>query len=147
MIYNEKPKDFIPDIEVVGCLVEHNGKILLLHRNYDKSQGGSWGIPAGKMDEKDANDISCAALRELQEETGIVKSKEDLIFHKTFFVEYPDKKYFYHYHTVNLGEEFPVILIEDHEHQDFAWVTPKEALNMPLVLHEDHCIKHFYGIE
>jgi len=40
MIYQEKPKDFIPDIEVVGCLVEKDNKILLLHRRNYKPQGG-----------------------------------------------------------------------------------------------------------
>jgi hypothetical protein len=39
MIYNEKPENFIPDMEIVSCLVECNGKILLLHRNDHKPEG------------------------------------------------------------------------------------------------------------
>lgn len=32
MIYDKKPEDFTPDIEVVSCLVEHDGKFVLFHR-------------------------------------------------------------------------------------------------------------------
>ncbi|MFZ2072589.1 MAG: NUDIX hydrolase [Minisyncoccia bacterium] len=146
MIFNEQPEDFKPDIEVVGCLVERNGKILLLHRHDNKSQGGKWGIPAGKIDHRDNNDKKLAMLRELEEETGLILNEEDLTFHKTFFVEYPDKKYFYHYHAVSLKSDFDIV-IEDNEHQNFCWVTIEEALNMPLVMDEDHCLKYVYGIK
>jgi len=66
MVYKEKPNDFIPDIEVVGCLLECKGKILLLHRHDYKSQGGKWGIPAGKINKEDL-DVKSALLRELKE--------------------------------------------------------------------------------
>lgn len=146
MIYNKKPEDFIPDMEIVGCLVEYDNKILLLHRHENKSQGGKWGIPAGKIDSRDNNDIKTAVIRELQEETGLNLKEEDLFFYKTFFVVYPDKKYFYHYHKVFLREEVDIV-IEDQEHQAFTWVKKEEALEMPLVMHEDYCLKDFYGIK
>ena len=145
MIYNEQPNDFIPDIEVVGCLVEYNNKILLLHRHDHKSQGGKWGIPAGKIDKEDRNEIH-AVLRELKEETGLVLKEKDLNFHKTFYVIYPDKKYFYHYYKTKLDNKVD-IFIEEKEHKAFTWVTPEEALNMPLITHEDHCLKDYYKIK
>ena len=55
MIYNEQPNNFIPDIEVVGCLVECDGKIVLLHRQDHKMEGDKWDLPAGKIDKTDAN--------------------------------------------------------------------------------------------
>ncbi|HPS21186.1 MAG TPA: NUDIX domain-containing protein [Candidatus Paceibacterota bacterium] len=146
MIHKEKPENFVPDIEVVGCLVENNGKILLLHRHDHKSQGGKWGIPAGKIDHRDNNDRKLAMIRELEEETGLIVNEEDLVFHKTFFVEYPDKKYFYHYHVINIKNDFDVC-IEENEHQNYCWATPEEALDMSLVLDEDYCLKDFYGIK
>ena len=48
MIYNEQPNGFNPDIEVVSCLIESCGKILLLHRHDYKPHGGKWGVPAEK---------------------------------------------------------------------------------------------------
>lgn len=145
MIFNEKPNDFIPDIEVVGCILECSGKILLLHRHNNKSEGGKWGIPAGKMEKTD-DDYKSAILREIKEETGLTFNKNDLTFHKTFFVIYPNKKYNYHYHSIILEKELDII-IEQKEHQNFAWVTKEEALNMPLVMDEDHCLKDYYGIK
>ena len=145
MIYNEQPIDFTPDIKVVGCLVELRGKILLLHRHNNKSQGSKWGIPAGKIDREDKNE-KAAMVRELKEETGLIINEDDLVFHKTFFVEYPDKKYFYHYYKTELIQEVDII-IEKNEHQNFTWVTLEEALNMPLITHEDHCMRDFYGIK
>lgn len=144
MIYNKKPKDFIPDIEVVGCLFLYKDKILLLNRHNNKSEGGKWGIPAGKKDRED-RDIIDAVLREIKEETGLILKKKDLNFHKTFYVIYPDKKYFYHYYKTELKKEVKII-IQNKEHKDFAWVSVRDALNMPLVLHEDHCIKDCFGI-
>lgn len=145
MIYRKQPNGFIPDIQVVGCLVEFQGKILLLHRHENKSQGGKWGIPAGKIDNDDINEKT-AMLRELKEETGITVNEKNLAFYKTFFVEYPDKKYFYHYHKTKLNKEMNII-IQKKEHQGFIWVTPEEALEMPLVMEEDYCLKDYYGIK
>jgi len=145
MIYNEQPKDFVSDVEVVGCLIECDGKILLLHRHDHKPQGGKWGIPAGKMDATD-NDRKIATLRELKEETGLTLNIDDLIYRKTFFVSYPEKNFIYHYHSVNL-KEMPEIILSEKEHKDFSWVTLNEALEMPLIMDEDYCLKDYYGIK
>src|SRR3989344_2825045 len=50
MIYKNLPKKFNPRFEIVSCYVEHNGKILLLHRHGHKSEGNRWGVPGGKID-------------------------------------------------------------------------------------------------
>lgn len=145
MIYNKKPNNFVPDIEVVGCLVIYKDKILLLNRHDNKSEGGKWGVPAGKKDQEDKDTIS-TILRELKEETGLLLKKEDLDFHKTFYVVYPDKKYFYHYYKTELKKETKII-IEKKEHKSFSWVSIQKALTLPLVMHEDHCLKNYYGIK
>ena len=145
MIYQEQPDNFIPDIEVVACLIEFKGKILLLHRHNHKSEGGKWGIPAGKIDKEDKS-RELALIREIFEETGLKLKEGEIDFYKTFYVVYPDKKYLYHYHKIKLDKIFDIV-IEENEHQDFTWVTPEEALSMPLVLDEDYCIKDYYGIK
>ncbi len=145
MIYNEKPKNFSPEIEVVACLMEFNGKFVLLHRQDNKIHGDKWGQPAGKVDLSDA-DIFDAMTRELREETGIEIKKEDLSFYKTFFVSHPDRNFLYHYFVLHLKRK-PKIILSDKEHKDFSWKTPLEALEMPLIQDEDHCIKHYYGLK
>ena len=53
MIYGSKPKQFNPLFEVVSCFVEHNGEIILLHRQSQKPEGDTWGVPAGKVGEEE----------------------------------------------------------------------------------------------
>jgi len=142
MIYNEKPENFSPEIEVVACLVECHGEFVLLHRQDNKIHGGKWGQPAGKVDSFDL-DILSAMKRELREETGL--EKEDLIFYKTFFVSHPDKNFLYHYFILHLKEK-PEIILSDKEHKGFSWVTLDQALKMPLIMDEGHCIKDYYSL-
>lgn len=145
MIYDEQPIDFTPDMEVVACLVEHNNKILLLHRHAHKPEGNKWGLPGGKIDKDDINS-HLAMLRELREETGIDQNIEDLNFHKTFFVSHLGLNFFYHYFYLKLNGPHEVIISEG-EHKAYRWVTPDEALKLSLVLDEDHCLKDYYGIK
>ncbi len=145
MIYNEQPEGFIPNMEVVGCVVESNNKILLLNRLIHKPQGGKWGLPAGKLDSV-REDKTKAMARELKEETGLVIREEDLNFHKTFYVSHLGLNFFYHYFHIEL-QEIPDIKISKDEHKTFIWITPEDALNMTLVLDEDYCMKDYYGIK
>ena len=145
MIYDERPENnFNPDIAVVACLVEYNGKFILLHRQDNKIHGNKWGQPAGKVDLSDES-ILDAMVRELNEETAINTKKEDLIFHKTFFVSHPDRDFLYHYFVLHLIEK-PEIVLSEKEHKGFLWVTKEEALLMQLIPDEDHCIKDYYNV-
>jgi len=145
MIHKEQPKDFNPSIEVVGCLIECDGEFVLLHRQDNKIHGNRWGQPAGKVDISDKSNLD-AIIRELREETGIETKEKDLIFHKTFFVSHPDRDFLYHYFILHLKEK-PEIVLSIKEHKAFSWVTLEKALEMPLILDEDLCLKDYYGIE
>ncbi|MFJ1460901.1 NUDIX domain-containing protein [Nocardia sp. N2S4-5] len=54
---------------VVGAVVQHGGKILLLQRPADDFMGGIWELPSGKVDPGEA--IDQALIREVKEETGL----------------------------------------------------------------------------
>lgn len=54
---------------VVGAIVQHGGKILLLQRPADDFMGGIWELPSGKVDPGEA--IDQALIREVKEETGL----------------------------------------------------------------------------
>jgi len=84
-------------------------------------------------------------MRELYEETGLKIDENNLNFYKTFYVVYPDKKYLYHYFNIKLNKDLDIKIKED-EHQNFLWVTPKEAFNKELIMHEDYCLKDYYNI-
>jgi 8-oxo-dGTP pyrophosphatase MutT (NUDIX family) len=142
MIYEEMPEDFESVFEVVACFVEHDGKILMLHRQDHKPQGDTWGGPAGKVDEGES--IHEALKREVFEETSI--ELKDPKHFKKLFVRFPDYDFVYHiFHE--LLEELVEVNLREEEHKDFDWVSPKDALGMNLMLDEDDCIKMFYNIE
>ncbi len=145
MIHAKQPDNFAVDMEVVGCLVECEGKIVLLHRQDHKIEGNKWDTPAGKVDKTDTS-IFGAMVRELREETGLLIKEEELNLYKTFFVSHLGKNFLYHYFNIKL-QSIPEITISKSEHKNFAWVTPQEALKMPLILDEDYCMKEYYGIK
>ncbi len=143
MIFRASPEEFNPKFEVVSCLVEFDGKILLLHRQDRKPQGNTWGVPAGKIDEGESP-IN-ALLRELKEETGIVITESQLAYFDKLYVKYPEFDFVYYMFHLKLADK-PSILINSTEHKTFEWASPEEALEKQLILDQDFCIKLFYKI-
>ncbi|MBI2032130.1 MAG: NUDIX hydrolase [Candidatus Levybacteria bacterium] len=140
MIHKIRPKNFTPVFEIVSCFFEFDNKILLLRRHKNKSQGGRWGVPAGKIN---AGENKIAALiREIQEETGNTVSQKDLIYFKSIYVKHA-YDFVYHMYHYKLPREVP-IKISDYEHKEYKWVDPKKALNLKLVDDLDECIKMYY---
>jgi 8-oxo-dGTP pyrophosphatase MutT (NUDIX family) len=143
MIYQEKPEDFNPIFSIVSCYVEHNGRILLLHRQSQKPEGNRWGLPAGKIDEGESE--LEAMVREIKEETGQEFSPKALEYLDKVYVKYPEYHFLYHMFRVKLEEELPVSL-SSKEHQDFQWLEPELALQLDLVRDLDKCLKLSYNI-
>jgi 8-oxo-dGTP diphosphatase len=143
MIYKDLPEKFNPKFEVVSCFVECDGKILLLQRQDNKSQGGKWGVPAGKIDEGESEKL--AVLREVKEETGIALNNDSVKHSKKVFVRYPDYDFVFDIFKSEI-KNFPDVVLSKEEHKDFRWVTPSEALSLDLILDEDECIKNTYKI-
>ncbi|NKY26971.1 NUDIX domain-containing protein [Nocardia gamkensis] len=54
---------------VVGAVVQHDGKVLLLQRPADDFMGGIWELPSGKVD--DGESLDHALIREVKEESGL----------------------------------------------------------------------------
>lgn len=143
MIHLKVPDGFSPKIEVVSCFLEHNGDILLLHTQDHKREGNKWGVPAGKMEKDEARED--ALLREIREETGLNLSPEEVKFITTVYVRYPDLDFIYHMYQRKF-EERPEITIDSREHKGFQWITPLNALTLPLIQDEDPCIRLVYKL-
>lgn len=143
MIYLDKPQNFNSQLEVVSCFIEHNDEILLLHRQDRKPEGNTWGVPAGKVNMGETTTETM--IREIKEETGLIISTDNLNYFGKVYVKYPKMDFIYHMFSARLDKK-PIIKINFAEHKNFQWISPAEALQIPLILDEDACIKMFYKI-
>jgi 8-oxo-dGTP pyrophosphatase MutT (NUDIX family) len=141
MIYLETPNNFSPKFQVVSCYVECQGKLLFLHRPIHKSQGGKWGVPAGKVE---IGETALEAMtREVREETGLEILTTELKFLKSISARHSEYDFVYHMYQTKL-DAIPEIKINPIEHQDYKWATPQEALSLDLVTDLDDCIRMYY---
>jgi 8-oxo-dGTP pyrophosphatase MutT (NUDIX family) len=143
MIYTRKPIQFNPRFEVVSCFVNNKGHILLLHRQDHKPEGDTWGVPAGKMDDKEKRLETMT--RELQEETGLKYPESRFSYFGKVYVRYPTYDFIYHIFDLQLPRRRKIILNPD-EHKDYLWTSPRKALTMPLIPDLDECIRLFYKV-
>ncbi|HNX10991.1 MAG TPA: NUDIX hydrolase [bacterium] len=141
MIFRECPSNFESKFEIVSCYIENDGDILILHRQDYKPEGNTWGLPAGKIDKEE--DRTTAMLREIEEETGIIKQTNDLEFLDTLYVKYPEYHFIYHMFRMVLKDR-PEIRLSDKEHKNYQWSQPASVLKLPLVRDLDSCIKISY---
>lgn len=141
MIFLSQPKDFKMKFEIVSCFLEHNDKVLFLHRQDHKPEGNTWGVPAGKVDA--GENIIEAIQREIVEEIQYKIDSEKLDYFDKLFVRYPSYDFVYHiFH--HICERMPVVVLNSDEHKDSCWVEPQQALEMNLIPDEDACIKLFF---
>jgi 8-oxo-dGTP pyrophosphatase MutT (NUDIX family) len=143
LYFDQTPADFAPRFEVVSCLVECKNKILLLKRLFDKPEGGTWSMPAGKVDD----DISIvhAVRRELREETGISPT-HDPEFVLRCGVRFADG-YDFVFHKYRLTFDVrPNIVINYGEHSEYCWTTPQQALRFNLIQDEGDVLRRIYRL-
>lgn len=142
MIHKERPADFNPKFEVVSCVLEQDGKFLLLHRHDHKPQGNTWCLPGGKADAGEALDEAIA--REIREETGYDAKPEEFTPSHSLLVSHDGYDFVYTVFSHTLSEPIEV-QVEESAHKGFRWVTLKEALALPLMPDEDESIRAFYA--
>ncbi len=142
MIFKEKPADFNPVFEAVGCFLQDQGEILLLLRQDYKKSGNTWGLPSGKVDVTDQSP-HLAMQREIFEETGLVIPLSEVIFFQTIFVRNCGVDFIYHIYFCLLDKR-PEVKIEPTEHKGFQWIDPSLAKKLVLIHDLDNCIDLFY---
>ncbi len=142
-VYLEPTSQFNPRREIAAVYIEHEGQILLLHRQNNISEGNKWAPPAGHIENAEAP--LQAAIREIKEETGYDISRQTIEKFKTVYIEYGEHNhYVYHMFLTSLQGDPGAVKIDFNEHKGFTWVTPADALKMKLLKDEDTCIKLIY---
>ena len=114
-------------ILVVACaLVDADNRILLSQRPADKTLGGLWEFPGGKVEAGERPEQ--ALIRELREELGI-ETKEDCLAPLTFASHaYPE---FHLLMPLYVCRRFEGIAVP-REKQVLKWVKAREIRNYPM---------------
>jgi len=143
VVYKEPSPSFNPHVEIAALFIEHDNRVLMLHRQECKSQGNLWGIPGGKIDK---GETPCeAAVREVKEETGYDFSNQAIEHLGTVYIEHSDKDHIiYHMFRAKLVGDPGAVKINFNEHKGFTWIRPEEALKFELIQDEDACFKLIY---
>lgn len=98
------------------------GKLLLLKRSeLDKTFPGMYTIPGGHVDA--GEDHRTAAIRELQEESGLTPDK-DTQFQK--IGEYEDDKCCIEYFRSNVDKDNDTLTLQSEEAWQYEWIDPRE---------------------
>jgi 8-oxo-dGTP diphosphatase len=133
--------------QVVTCLLEHGGKILLLKRsNLVGTYRGMWGGVAGYIEEDE--DPYGAAVKEIQEETGVsldslelVRQGDPLEFSDT----YDGHRYDWVVYPFLFHLESKELVHTDWEHEEYQWVTPSQIRKFDFVPGLDDVVSQLMG--
>ena len=109
---------------IVGCLVEHNGKFLIVQES-KPGRKGLWNLPSGHVDDDET--LAQAAIRETREESGY--EVELTSFIGVYQTVYRDLKLNVS-GPVFLGKVVGGKLTKSAPHPDVKWVTADELLAM-----------------
>jgi len=120
--------------DVVGALIEKDGRMLLCKRMPDDRFGSMWEFPGGKV-EKNEERID-ALRRELIEEIGVEVEIVDLV--GTLEDEIPIMKIYVYLYNCNIMRGEPRCI----ECQDIRWVTLDEAQGLELAPADKKIVKY-----
>jgi 8-oxo-dGTP pyrophosphatase MutT (NUDIX family) len=129
-------------MRVVGCFLFDNDKFLILLRRADKSQGNTWGLPAGKVHDGESDED--AMIREIGEETGYLARRDELKSLGVHTNIFPDVRFDFPTFRIDLAVPFTPVL-NPGEHTDYRWVTAAECDALPNLIHGFHDLLRWAG--
>lgn len=128
-------------VPVVRLIVpDATGRVLILRRAPDSTDGGRWCLPGGKMDYGDT--VEQAAIRELQEETSLRATNLRFLFYQDSLPPAPGRM-----HCLNLylecSAEGEVVLNE--ESVEAAWISPEDVACFHLSFRNDDALARYWA--
>ncbi len=109
---------------IVTAFLEHDGLVLILKRSMNvKSMKGKWAGISGYIEDEEPID---AAIREIEEETGIERSKLRFIA-KGSVIEVYDNDITWLVHPFRFYTDDTNRRLES-EHDEYRWIKPEEII-------------------
>lgn len=142
-IYEKSPEGFIAQVEVSGCYLEIKNKVLLLQNAPWKSEGGAWGLPAGKLELGETPEA--AAQRELFEEIGLSLSSSQIYRMGSLYIRKAEIDFIFHVFKIQL-DQIPAISLSE-EHQSYRFATLKELNQMPLMIEAREVLARYCSLQ
>ena len=105
-------------IEVVAGIIYKNNKFIIAQRNLNKSQGGLWEFPGGKVEKYESYER--ALIREIKEELNADIEVNEYIGESIY--QYPEKDIKLIFYKAKLLSD----RIELLEHESYKWITKDE---------------------
>jgi 8-oxo-dGTP pyrophosphatase MutT (NUDIX family) len=133
--------------QVVTCLLEYDGKILLLKRsNLVKTYRGLWGGVAGYIEKLE--DPYETAIKEISEEVGV--SLDALTLRKKgnplqISDTYEGRRYDWIVYPFLFHIEDKKLIRIDWEHEKYQWVLPSEVKKLDTVPGLDEVVAQLIG--
>lgn len=133
--------------QVVTCILEHDGKILLLKRsNQVATYRGLWGGVAGYVEELE--DPYDTAIKEIRQEAGIDADSVELV-RKGNPIEFSDtyegRRYNWIVYPFLFHIQSKELIRTDWEHEDYRWVHLSEIKKLDTVPGLDEVIRQLFG--
>lgn len=105
-------------LQVVACIIEHEGRFLITRRHKQSHLGHLWEFPGGKIEPGETRE-QCA-VRECEEELGITVEPLELV--TEVLHAYPEVTVHLHFMACRWVSGEPRAL----DCADWAWATPQE---------------------
>jgi 8-oxo-dGTP diphosphatase len=120
---------------IAHAWVERDGALLVMRRKPAGYLAGQWDIPGGRVEPGEAP--AAAAVRETAEEAGLrVRVTGELSHFENRDTE--GERLCFHtitYRVVELDGPLADVMLNDGEHDAYAWLAPSDALKLDLVWH------------
>lgn len=133
--------------QVVTCILEHDGKILLFKRsNQVGTYRGLWGGVAGYVEELE--DPYDTAIKEIRQEAGIELDALELV-RKGNPIEisdtYEGRRYNWIVYPFLFHIQAKELVRIDWEHEEYRWVHPSEVRKLQTVPGLDEVVMELLG--
>jgi 8-oxo-dGTP diphosphatase len=136
-----KEAEIARPVPVVRLIVpDAAGRVLILRRAPDSTDGGKWCLPGGKIDYGDT--VEQAAIRELEEETSLRATKLRFLFYQDSLPPAPGRM-----HCINLYLECSVEgqVVLNEESVEAAWVSREDVPRFSLAFRNDEGLARYWA--